>query len=202
MKQFITKVTTGAVSASILAFTILPAVYASTDVTVAENGADSTNGVTVDNSTKTKVEQKSSTYVTNIITTSSSTGGNEIKGTTGEGSPSITTGDATSTTSVTVTGGSNVAEVNPCGCENGDTTVDVLGNGTNTDNTVTVKNKKKLKVKQKAKTSVYSEIDTKSKTGKNKIKNTTGSGDATVETGEATSDTTVVVEGGSNGLNP
>ncbi|MCX8009006.1 MAG: hypothetical protein N3A54_04890, partial [Patescibacteria group bacterium] len=90
----------------------------------------------------------------------------------------------------------------PCGCKPSQAMVDVSGNGSNSKTTVTTKNTLRRSVRQTTDTGVYADQHTKSNTGKNTIKNSTGKGSNTVETGNSTTKNTVVVESGSNLLGP
>ena len=77
-----------------------------TDVTIANNGALSTNTVNVKNSSTSSVTQSNSTVAETGIWTSASTGGNSSSFNTG-GSNTISTGDATNLVGVTVGGSTN-----------------------------------------------------------------------------------------------
>lgn len=197
------KIGSSVASISMIAAVSVPVAFAAgdTEILLHGNGADSSSSVEVVNKDKTTVEQQSSTIVVNEISNSSSTGGNKISGTTGTGDQSIVSGDAKSVVNVGVTGGSNAAEVNTCGCE-GTTTVEVSDNGVDSTQSVVLKLKNKLKVLQGSITQSITGISNKSKTGKNKIKNSTGTESNTIESGSATSKTTVEVEGGSNVYTP
>lgn len=202
--NIIHKLGTGIATASLLATAFVPVAFAetTTDVLVHGNGVDSETTVEIVNKDKTVVQQESATIVVNEIVNSSSTGGNGISGTTGEESEqSIVSGDAKSVVTVSVTGGSNAAEVQSCGCD-GNANVEVSDNGAGSTQSVLLKLKNKLKVLQGSVTQSVTGISNKSKTGKNKIKNSTGSVSNTIESGDATSKVDVVVEGGSNVYTP
>ena len=197
----------GAVAAAILWGSLLtPAALADTTLEISGNGADSTNTIAVSVSEECKVKQTANTDVLADVTTTASTGGNEASGNTG-GSVSITTGDATAVTTITVTGGSNTA-INPCCCqgpcpegnpESSHSGV-ISDNGAGSANTIAVSKSKSSKVKQKANTAVLAVVKTKAKTGKNKANSNTGPGAVTIDTGIANSTTEVTVAGGTNTL--
>ena len=192
------------VATSALLLSIVPGVFAANiDVTVGDNGAGSHNTVKVEDVTSNKVEQSNTTNVVNVQTAISSTGGNEIKGTTGEGGdPSITTGDAKSTNILKVEGGSNTVVADSCGCEPTTVNVDVSGNGAHSKTKVKIATKSKKKTKQATDTAVYNEQYAKAKTGQNEIKNSTGSDVNSIETGDATTKNKAVVTSGSNFVGP
>ena len=188
------KIAAGFASAALFTNLVVPA-FASTDVEVSGNGAKSDNEVTVENTNTVDLKQTNNLNVVLNITSKALTGGNKASGNTG-GSTSITTGDATTETTVAVAGGDNKATVPSCGCESDDA-VKVSGNGKKSDNKVTLKNKKELKADQKGDVSVTGNITSKAKTGKNKAKNNT-SGNVEIETGTSVSTTEVGVISGSN----
>lgn len=74
---------------------------------IKDNGAFSHNGIFIGSLCVDVVLQGNSTVAMTTVNTSANTGGNEAKGNTG-GNSSVTTGNATNTTTVTVTGGDNV----------------------------------------------------------------------------------------------
>ena len=190
------KIAAGFASAALFANLAIPA-FASTDVEVSGNGAKSDNEVKVENTNTVDLKQTNNLNVVLNITSKANTGGNKASGNTG-GNTNITTGDATTETTVAVAGGDNKATVPSCGCESEDA-VKVSGNGKKSDNKVTLKNKKSLKADQKGDANVVGTLDSKAKTGKNKAKNNTD-GDVEVKTGDSVSTTEVGVVAGSNVL--
>lgn len=80
------------------------------------------------------------------------------------------------------------------------TTIDILGNGDNSNNTVNVSNNYTTDINQTNSFSVSLDINSSAKTGKNEANNNTG-GNITIDTGNATSNVTVNVAGGSNTAN-
>lgn len=77
------------------------------------------------------------------------------------------------------------------------TSVEVSGNGTKSDNTVEVENSNKVDLKQTNNLSVTLNITSNASTGGNKASGNTG-GNTSINTGDATTETAVVVTGGDN----
>lgn len=202
----ITQKISGAVAgAGLFAFACVPAAFAAgnVDVTVDGNGYKSDTNVHIGVSDEQTVVQESLTASTVVVYTSANTGGNNVSGNTGNSEDNtfkVTTGDATSTTSVKVVGGGNVAYLDSCGCD-GHTTVDVSNNGARSDQDVVIHLKNKKQALQSSLVESSASIVTKAQTGKSKVKNNTG-GSASVTTGNGSSSSTTVVKGGMNLLNP
>lgn len=81
-----------------------------------------------------------------------------------------------------------------------DTTIDISGNGNNSNNTANVVNNNTLNVVQSNNMVVNFTINSSADTGKNKANNNTG-GDVAISTGNAKSKVSVDVVGGSNTIN-
>ena len=198
--NIIKKLSVGAVTAAFSLSAFAPAVFAS-DMVIDGNGSQSSNTIVVTNSTNCDVTQSSKIFVWAGLSAVSSTGGNKATGNTGDGGVTIDTGDATSTVSMSVTGGDNTA-LNPCcGCEaqpTGDKKI--VDNGEKSTNAIVETNASSKSLSQKSKTKVGAKLSAKSKTGKNKAKNNTGSGEVEIKTGESTTDVLLEVVGGSNNL--
>lgn len=190
-----------ATSAFVLAF-VPSAFAANVNVTVEGNGAKSNQTVVVKESSDTTVQQSNTTNVVNVQSASSSTGGNTVKNSTGDGENSIVTGDAKATNKLSVVGGSNTYVADNCGCEDSTTTVDVTGNGAHSKTKVKVLKSSTKTTKQKTKTNVYNTQAAGASTGENEVKNSTGGDGDTIYTGDATTKNTVVVESGSNFAGP
>lgn len=196
------KVGTAIATASLMAVAFAPVAYADNEVVIEGNGANSTSNVEITDKHMTVVEQTSATVVVNEISNTANTGGNSISGTTGDDSTnSITSGDAKGKVNVSVVGGNNTAEVASCGCDDS-SSVTVKGNGKKSSQSVVLNLKNKLKVLQGSVTESLTSVSNIAKTGKNKVKNTTGSSSNTIESGVGTSTVDVVVAGGSNDFNP
>lgn len=197
----------GAIASAALMLTVFaPKAFADSSLEISGNGDGSTNTIAVSSTQSCEVKQKANTEVLAEVYTSASTGGNEASGNTG-GSVTVDTGNATATSTVDVTGGSNTA-VNPCCCPSPapESTTEssgsalISGNGANTTNTVAASKSKSSKVKQKANTGVLAGVRTKAKTGKNRANSNTGPGSVLVDTGTANSTADVLVTGGTNDL--
>ena len=199
----------GAIASAALMLTVLaPKAFADTTdgyngsgLEISGNGSGSNNTIIVTSTQSCDVSQKANTYVEALVSASSSTGGNTASNNTG-GSTAIDTGNATSTATVDVTGGSNTA-TDPCCCQSQAPTGSpalISGNGDETTNIITDVSAKISSIKQKAKTRVGATVLAKAKTGKNKAKNNTGPGDVSVDTGTANSTAGVTVTGGTNDL--
>lgn len=83
-----------------------PCSQSTPDITTTGNGADSSNSVKVKEECKTKVIQKNDAYISNNIWVGASTGDVDANKNTG-GSVDVTTGDATTSVTVTNTANSN-----------------------------------------------------------------------------------------------
>lgn len=78
-----------------------------------------------------------------------------------------------------------------------DTMVTIAGNGNNSTNNVNVTNNSSVNVTQNNTVNVSLDITSKANTGGNKANKNNG-GNVTIDTGNATSNVTIAVEGGSN----
>src|SRR6266568_3590074 len=123
-KRIITAIATGAVLVNAMA----PLALADT-VTVSGNGALSNNAVNVTNTQATVVNQTNNANITNNVNSSASTGGNST----------INAGAASSVVNVTNAANLNKANIS-CVCSNSGATVNVTGNGAESNNGVGVNN--------------------------------------------------------------
>lgn len=189
--------------ATILASTLMAgSALATADVNVEGNGANSTNTVNVSQFNGSSVSQSNTSIVSTHVSSSASTGGNTANKNTG-GDVAVVSGDATSVVDVAVTGGTNEATANPCGCpsDSSPSTVNVSGNGAGSLNVVNLWKKVKSSISQVNTQVVGTSIWSKAKTGGNKANQNTG-GSTGVQSGNATTGTVVSVGGSSNTLNP
>jgi hypothetical protein len=195
-----TKIAGALATGALLASAALPAgVFAATNVTIGGNGAGSSNGVAVIKVVKSKVKQKNTTVVATGVTSIQNTGGNKTSFNV-DGTNSITTGNNRTTTTVDVSGGTNVNAAENCCCDgsgNGDTTVDISGNGALSHNGVLVLDVCKSKVSQSNTTVVVTDVTSVQNTGGNSSSFNVG-GDNTIDTGNNTTTTTVTVTGSTN----
>lgn len=187
---------TAALMGSVMAPT---AAFADTN-TIELNGAGSHNVIESENKTETSVEQSNATVANTIVVASSNSGGNSVKGNTG-GDSSVSTGKSSTNVNVSVTGGNNVANVDGCGCPEGDTENVISENGADSDNKIKDKTSNKTTVGQGNATVANTGAFAFSNTGFNKVKNNTG-GSSSVETKKSKTKVTVTVKGGHNKLNP
>lgn len=191
-----------AVATAVMVGGLMAPMASAADITVSGNGSNSTNNVTVVNSNNTTVAQGSATVAVTVVSSSATTGGNTANGNTGNGGVDVTSGNATSNVTTTVTGGSNVATVTPCGCEAPDSTIKVKDNRAKSKNTVTTVNSNSQVVLQGTFTGAGTFVGSTAKTGKNKANKNTGKGNVSVTSGNSHSTVTTTVTGGSNVLNP
>ncbi|MBI5044402.1 MAG: hypothetical protein HZC02_00570 [Candidatus Levybacteria bacterium] len=198
MTNLKTKITTGLVTAGIIANFVAPAAFADTDVTVKENGDSSTNKVKVKNKHVVKVKQKNTTNITNSVGLTQSTGGNNAKKNTG-GDVTLTSGDATANVTIDNTTDGNTATVDGCGCAGGDTTVNVEGNGADSTNKVKVSNVNVTKATQKNTTTVINGVSIGQTTGGNSANSNTG-GSVDVTSGDADATVGIANSVGENSL--
>ena len=191
-----TRFAAGLTSAALIASMAGPA-FAATSVEIGDNGSKSDNKVEIENKHEVNIEQKNYLDVTLNINSTASTGGNKANGNTG-GDVEVETGDATTETSVLILAGSNKAKLSDCGCDS-DTDLNIKRNGRKSDNKIKLENKHELDVDQKNDADIVGNIDSKSKTGKNKANGNTN-GSSKIKTGKSVSTTDVAVISGSNVL--
>ena len=193
------KIFSGAISATIAFASFAPVVFA--DETIEGNGVNSTNTIVVTTNKSCNVSQSTKTSVVADLSASSNSGGNTATGNTGDGGVTIDTGTATSTVLMTITGGSNTAD-DPCCCAQAVSPSDRLikDNGKDSSNTILDTTASTMSTSQKSKTEVLAALRARSRSGKNKASNNTGTGLVEVLTGNTTSSSTLGVSGGSNNL--
>lgn len=187
-KQIITAAATGA-----MLLNIATPALAGTTITVSGNGSYSDNEVDIEQENKTEVNQWNEADVQNEVKVTSNTGDNKAEDNTG-GNVKIDTGDSTSKVTVNNNLNSNAADVDCCQA-NGDTTVEVSGNGTDSDNNVWLDNENKVDVDQTNKAKVDNDVNVDSNTGDNDAEDNTG-GNVEILTGDT--DTTVKVNTSAN----
>jgi hypothetical protein len=175
-------------AASLIMFSSLATTaFADTTLSITGNGSDSTNVTTINNASTSTVVQDNAANITNYVDSSSTTGGNSSSGNTG-GDVSLTTGDATSDTTVTTAVNGNVANTD-C-CNSGDTDVTISGNGSDSRNSTYLNQGSSNSVFQSNDAYVYNSLYNNTDSGGNKAKDNTG-GDVMVVSGAATSTTDV-----------
>lgn len=185
----------GSLAASVLA----PVSAFAANITIDGNGTGSTNNAAVIKASKSKVKQKNITLVGTGVVAVSNTGGNQTNNNTGGGN-SITTGNTTTTTTVNVAGGTNTNTGGNCCCDGQETTntIDIIGNGSDSNNNALIVDVCKHKVKQKNVTVVETSVLAVSNTGGNTANGNTGPGTNDIDTGNTSTTTNVTVTGSSN----
>jgi hypothetical protein len=125
--------------------------------------------------------QSNEADIDNDVDVDANTGDNSAEDNTG-GSVEISTGDTDTKVEVSNTVNSNSAQVD-C-CTSNDTTVEISGNGTGSENTAGVTQTNTTGVWQDNDADVDNDVDVDSETGDNDAEDNTG-GDVSVETGDA-----------------
>lgn len=208
MTKLQNKIASGMAGAAMLIASVAPyAVAADVTLQVSGNGSDSQSTVDVQKQSNTQVNQTNFAEVDNKIDVSSNTGDNEIEDNTG-GNIDLETGNANQTVVVSNKLNSNVADVEECDCEGGETDVLIEGNGTNSTNRVDLEQRTRVDVDQFNAADVWNNVDHYANTGRNDIEDNTGA-DIEADTGNATATTVITTEansnwatvGGSNGNN-
>ena len=203
MHKVVYKLTAGT-GAALLAYALMAGSALAADLEIKDNGVGSHNLIVVQESSECTVVQGTETNVLAAVSASASTGGNSASFNTG-GNTTITSGNATATATMTVTGGSNTA-TDPCCCDKNPCdgalapNVVISDNGAFSHNKVKLTNSSNSTVVQGASTNVGAYVGAKAKTGKNKAWFNTG-GTTNITSGSATSGSSLTVSGGSNTLN-
>lgn len=156
-----------------------------TNVTVSGNGADSNNGVTLDQTTDTTVAQNNYANVNNDVDADAKTGHNDAVKNTG-GDVIIATGNAEADVNVSTTANVNAAKIgnNSIGGSNPSATFVISGNGAGSDNYITAALTKVNTIAQNNSAYVTNDVDADAKTGENDANFNTG-GDVIIATGKA-----------------
>lgn len=177
------KLGTAATSGAMLLSSVAPFAAADLTVTQTGNGAFSSNNTTVNQSSTTNVNQNNDANITNNVTSNANSGGNSAGFNTG-GEVTIGTGAATTSTAVTNNVNSNVANVTPCGGCDGNTSLNISGNGAVSDNSISVDKNSMTNLNQQNNANVTNDVSSKANSGKNTADFNTG-GDVTIGTGPA-----------------
>lgn len=177
-KQFVSVIAGSAMLLQVAA----PAAFADTNLTISGNGTNSDSDVHVSNTSTNTILQSNTANVVNTVNANVDTGNNSANKNT-NGDVKVISGDATVNSTVKNTLNSNVAQAG-CNCGQGDTTVKVDGNGSNSDNTVKLNNNSTNQITQDNNANVVNNVDAKANTGKNEANKNTG-GDVTVISGDA-----------------
>lgn len=169
-------------------------------VTVSGNGSGSQNNATLSHGNTTEVFQTNDARINNMITTTGRTGNNDANRNTG-GTVSVASGNADSTVSVRNAANANIATVGggaSSGTGRGTTTVDIVGNGSGSNNTINLRNDSSMRLIQSNGANITNDITTRGATGSNRANDNTG-GNVTVTSGGAVSDVMVDTMANFNG---
>jgi hypothetical protein len=182
MKDLAKKVAIGVATGALVMQSLVIPSFATVNVVVSGNGADSENTVDVSKTNTTAVQQTNTANVSNNIDAKANSGDNEVKDSTG-GDVKIDTGDADSAVVVKNTLNSNEASVACGGCPT-DLGILVSGNGAHSTSDVNTSLTNTTQVDQNNAANVENHVDAKSNTGKNDVKDSTG-GNVSIDTGDA-----------------
>lgn len=162
-----------------------------TEVNISGNGANSDNGVTLDQTTTTTVAQNNNADVNNDVDADAKTGYNDAAANTG-GDVIISTGNAESDVNVSTTANVNAAQIgnNGAGASNPSAEFVISGNGAGSDNYITAALTKVNAISQNNSAHVVNDVDADAKTGYNDANLNTG-GDVIIATGKAKVDADV-----------
>lgn len=172
MNKFDLKLGSAIAIAAFVGTVVAPVGLADTTIDVEDNGANSTNNVTVNDTTNSTVTQTNNSTIVNTITVEQNTGNNSASGNTG-GDNGIVTGNARSNVEVSVGGSANHLTSENCNDCASDTDVDVIENGARSDNNVIVRKVNNKRVTQTNTSVIVNTASLKQKTGKNRVRNNT-----------------------------
>jgi len=204
--MFNPKKVASAIATSALIFnTLATSAFATTNVTVSGNGDSSSNTATVTNNQETKVVQSNTAVISNSVSSNTNTGGNTASRNTG-GHVTVDTGNAGSQTTVTNSANMNSADLSNCNCENGDTKVEISGNGVESRNKASVTDSRNsgTELFQNNTAVVTNKVDSYANTGDNNANRNTGgtglnaAGNTKVITGDAYSKTNISTQANAN----
>ena len=177
-----------AVAVSSLLFNVFSSVALADTLDISGNGSDSTNATTITRTNTQSIVQNNDADISNYISSDANTGGNDANDNTG-GNTVVATGNATNTIDVSTQVNLNRAsELNSY--INGDDTVSITGNGSDSRNFANIDNLDSNSVYQNNDADISNRIHADSNTGNNDANRNTD-GDVTVITGHATTNITV-----------
>lgn len=196
------KILTGSVISVVTLLMTTGVVFAggsSGTTTISGNGGGSTNVVVSKNKSKTILAQTNVSTFNNGVTTGTNTGHNHANNNTG-GDVTLTSGNATTTTTITNVAGSNVSDPSVACCCSlpsvGDVTI--TGNGSDSTNKVIQKTKCVTDVTQTNVTNISNGVVTSTNTGNNHANGNTGPGNVSVTSGDSNTTVTISNVAGSN----
>lgn len=158
-----------------------PCCQGDVNVTIKDNGAGSDNDAIVKLNNTVNVTQDNNAKVKNNVDVDANTGKNDANNNTG-GDVSIETGDANASATVENSLNTNGAVISGDG--GGTLSIEISGNGANSDNTVNVNASSSVKLEQTNYAKVKNDVDVDADTGNNTANNNTG-GNVTIDTGNA-----------------
>ncbi|MDO8336143.1 MAG: hypothetical protein Q7T74_05195, partial [Candidatus Saccharibacteria bacterium] len=153
------------------------------NVKIAGNGADSDNDANVTTNNNVVVDQDNTAKINNKIYVDQSTGNNEAEKNTG-GDVAIETGDADATVAVSNLANSNWAAVTAGPNGGGAMSVEISGNGADSDNTANVSLATYKNIDQNNDANISNLIGVESTTGDNEAEDNTG-GEVSITTGDS-----------------
>ena len=175
--HLIKKISAGVISGSLIIGSLAPVAFA--DVTITDNGNNSTNTSTILITQVTTLTQTNTSIFTNDLDLSGRTGNNTASNNTGA-DVTIDTGNVTNTHDITNTGGGNSATITKTPPDPGSIVISDNGNGssngstyTNPDTTTATQGNTCIKTNT---------VKKKGRTGRNRARNNTG-GTVDVTTG-------------------
>lgn len=190
------KIATTIATGALLLNALTPLAFADTTLQIVGNGSSSDNTATVTQTHTNTVVQSNAATVTNNVSSNAKTGGNDANDNTG-GNVVIDTGAATSRTDVSNQLNKNIANVQNCACNGGNSEVTISGNGSHSTNDASLDKSSTTDLFQTNDAHVTNDVDSNAKTGNNDANRNTG-GDVYVKTGKAISDVAVSTDANAN----
>jgi len=166
----------------VAALHILPTVAKATEISITGNGNTSNNSVSIEKSNSTNVTQNNTAAVDTTVTQTANTGDNSASN--NNGNVNVKTGDVAVKTTVDTT--LNYSEVTGKCCPNGDVSVTIAGNGSNSTNQATATSNTSAQVTSNNNATVTNTISGYVNTGNNKAYANTGT--VSITTGSVTID--------------
>ncbi len=180
--NFKTRLATAIATGAVLLNALAPATFAYS-LTISGNGDGSVNDATVSVSNTASVTQNNDADVDNNIDVDANTGDNEANDNVG-GDVKVETGNATANVTAKTAVNVNQAAVNNC-CV-GDATVNISGNGPDSDNDVDLTLDNSVDVDQDNDADVDNDVDVDADTGDNEANGNVG-GSVKIDTGDTNS---------------
>lgn len=154
-----------------------------TSVKIAGNGTKSDNDATVKTGNQVSVAQNNDANIKNYVDVDSDTGNNDAEDNT-YGDVAIETGDADATVTIANMANANWAAVTGGNNGGGTLSVEIVGNGSNSDNTVDVGLLSDKSISQNNDANIKNSVEVDADTGDNDAKDNTG-GEVSIDTGDA-----------------